>query len=491
MTDAWKLTLFNQFHDVLAGTSIKPAYEDARDDFGHACSLAEHTFNRAVQAIAARIDIPAEPEMTPIVVFNPHAWPVRENVEFEFDGFQSGSPRLVDDNGTAVPLQPTRSRATVTGARGRFVFPADLPPLGYRVYRIYVGGDESSPVVSATDSTLENDFLAVRVDAATGWLSRLEDKRSGVDLVAGRRGGHAVVIDDRSDTWGHRVKAYDDVIGELECTSARLVEQGPVRAVLRIESRYGRSTLAEELILSAGAPWLDVRVTLDWRERLRLLKLRAPTSLAADRATFEVPYGHLERAAGGDEEPAQTWVDVAAGGTGIAVLNDGKYGFDVRSGDIGITVARSPVYAWHEPAELDPDGVYDYLDQGRQDFSYRLLPHEGDWRAAGTVRLAAQLNQLPFALLESSHHGDLPQASSYAAIEGDDVALTVLKAAEDADGALVVRAYETAGRPARATIHLPLVERTIEADFGANELKTFKVPRDPAAAVAETSLLEW
>ena len=69
--------------------------------------------------------------------------------------------------------------------------------------------------------------------------------------------------------------------------------------------------------------------------------------------------------------------------------------------------------------------------------------------------------------------------------------LTVLKAAEDADGALVVRAYETAGRPARATIHLPLVERTIEADFGANELKTFKVPRDPAAAVAETSLLEW
>src|SRR5204863_1642266 len=82
LTEAWKLTLFNQFHDVLAGTSIKPAYEDARDGFGHACSLAERALNRAVQAIAARIDIPAEPEMTPIVVFNAHPWPVRENVEF-------------------------------------------------------------------------------------------------------------------------------------------------------------------------------------------------------------------------------------------------------------------------------------------------------------------------------------------------------------------------------------------------------------------------
>jgi alpha-mannosidase len=489
--DAWKLTLFNQFHDILAGTSIAPAYEDARDGFGHAASLAEQAFNRAVQVIARRIDIAAEPEMQPIVVFNPHLWPLRTDVEFEFAGYPSGEARMTDDEGAPVPLQRIRSHATLSGSRGRLVFPAELPPLGYRVYRIHPGGMDSPAGVSATETTLENDFLGLEVDAATGWLSRLEDKTTGVDLVAGRRRGHGVVIDDQSDTWGHRVKAYDDAIGEFECTSVRLVEQGPVRAVLRIESRYEASTLVEELVLGARARYVDVRVVLDWRERHRLLKLRVPTSLAAERATFEIPYGHLERPAGGDEEPAQAWVDVATEGAGLSVLNDCKYGHDVSGGDIGITVARSPVYACHEPAMLDPDGIYDYLDQGRQEFTYRLLPHAGDWRGAGTVRLAIELNQPPFVLLESYHRGDLRQRASYAALEGDDVVVTVLKAAEDGDGSLIVRAYEAAGRGGRATIELPLVQRTIDADFGPHEIKTFKVPRDPEAAVAETSLLEW
>jgi alpha-mannosidase len=490
LTEAWRLTLFNQFHDILAGTSIKPAYEDARDGFGHASSLGEAAFNRAVQTIARRIDIPPEPDMTPIVVFNPHPWPLQADVEFEFAGYPSDQARMTDDEGRPVPVQGIRSRATLAGSRGRLVFPANVPALGYRLYRIHPGAGEAAGVVAATETTLENDLLSLEVDPATGWLSRLVDKSTGVDLVAGR-GGHAVVIDDQSDTWGHRVKAYDDAIGEFECASVRLVEQGPVRAVIRIESRYERSTLVEELVLGAGAPFVEVRAALDWHERHRLLKLRVPTSLDVDRATFEVPYGHLERAAGGDEEPAQAWVDVSAEGAGLSVLNDSKYGHDVNGGDIGITIARSPVYACHEPAQLDPDGIYDYLDQEPQELTYVLLPHGGDWRSAGAVRRAAELNQPAFALLESYHRGDLPSQASYASVAGDDVVVTVIKAAEDGDGSLIVRAYETAGRPVRATIELPLVDRTIEADFGAHQIKTFKVPRDPEAAVAETSLLEW
>ena len=117
-----------------------------------------------------------------------------------------------------------------------------------------------------------------------------------------------------------------------------------------------------------------------------------------------------------------------------------------------MTAARSPVYAWHVPKVLEEDGVYEYLDQGRQELTYRLLPHRGDWRDAGTVRLAAELNQPPFPLLESYHEGTLPARGSYAAVDGDTVVVTVLKAAEDGDGDLVVRAYESAGRPARARI---------------------------------------
>ena len=271
----------------------------------------------------------------------------------------------------------------------------------------------------------------------------------------------------------------------------RAVESGPVRSVLRVESRYGDSTLREDYVLGADARHVEVRVALDWRERLKLLKLRYPTRIEAERATFEIPYGHLERAAGGAEEPGQAWVDVSGSGRGLSVLNDGKYGFDVRGGDIGVSAVRSPVWAWHEPRELDPDGTYEYMDQGRQDFRLALLPHAGDWRDAGSVRLAAELNQPPFALLESFHRGDLPQRASYASDGGGDVVLTVVKGAEDADGDLVLRAYESSGRPASASIELPLVGRTIAVELGPAEIKTFKVPRDPEAPAVETNLLEW
>jgi alpha-mannosidase len=131
------------------------------------------------------------------------------------------------------------------------------------------------------------------------------------------------------------------------------------------------------------------------------------------------------------------------------------------------------------------------MDQGRQNFLVRLVPHAGDWRAAGIVRRAAELNQPPFALIETFHDGPLPQRRSFADDGGGDVVMTVLKGAEDGDGSVVVRAYESAGRAAHATIELPLLGRTIEAAFGAHEIKTFRVPRDGDEPVAEVSLLEW
>jgi alpha-mannosidase len=488
LTEAWKLVLFNQFHDTLAGTSIAPAYEDSRDQHGHASSIAANALNRAVQTISRRIDIPPEPELRPIIVFNPHPWPLRADVEFEYTWLPADGARMTDETGAPVPVQAIRPQTTMSSSRGRLVFPGDVPPLGYRVYKLYPGAEER-PALRATDTTLENEHFIVEIDPATGWLSRLLDKRTGVDLAGG--GAHAVVLDDRSDTWGHGVLRYDDVAGAFECTSVRLVEHGPVRAMIRTESRFGSSTLTEDVVLGAAATFVEVRAVLDWREQLRMLKLRVPTSVDADRATFEVPYGHLERAANGDEQPAQAWVDVSDGRAGLSVVNDSKYGHDVQGGDIGITAARSPVYAWHHPRELDdPTGRYEYLDQGRQEFTYRLVPHAGDWREAGTVRIAAELNQPPFTLIESYHSGELPPSGSFLSDGGGEVVVTVLKRSED-DDALVVRAYDGSGRGGRATIELPLVGRTIEADFGPAEIKTFRVPRDAKSPWTETDLLEW
>jgi len=482
LTRAWKLVLFNQFHDTLAGTSIEPAYEDARDQLGHASSLAASAFNAAVQSIARQVAIEQEEEMRPVVVFNPHPWPLATDVELEYTWTRAQGHHVVDDEGEAVPMQLTRPLTTMSGLRSRFVFPVELPPLGYRTYRVRLGetlGD--SPLLSSSETALENEHLLLELDPGTGRIARLVHKASGEDLAAaGAR--HAVVVDDPSDTWGHGVQAYDAELGEFECESVRLLESGPVRAILRVESRWGSSALREDYVLSAGARHVDVRVALDWHERLKLLKLRFPTSVETEVATFETPYGHIERPAGGGEEPGQSWVDVSGGGRGLTVINDAKHGYDVRGGDIGISAVRSPVWAWHSPRELEDGGDFEYMDQGRQSFLVRLVPHGGDWRNAGAVRRAAELNQPAFALIETFHDGPLPQRRSFGNDAGD-VVVTVLKRGED--GGYVARAYETAGAGRR--VRLELLDHVLEADFGPHEIKTF-VLRD--GRVTETDLLE-
>jgi len=482
LTEAWQLLLFNQFHDTLAGTSIEPAYEDARDQIGHAASLASLSFNRAAQSIAARISIPYEEDARPLVVFNPHPWRLQCDVELEYTWLTAAGVQLVDANGEHVPLQLTRSFATMSGSRARLVFPVDVPPLGYRVYAVHPGA-ASDGTRKTEGATLENDHVLLEVDQVSGRIARLVHKASGADL-ADPGSPHAVVVNDLSDTWGHEVTSYEDVIGEFACCSAAVVETGPVRTVLRVESSYGRSRLREDYILAAAGSHVDVTVTLDWHEQQKLLKLRYPTGIGDARATFETPYGHIERPADGHEDPGQTWVDVSGNGRGLTVVNDAKSGYDVRGADIGISAVRSPVWAWHDPRELDPEGDFEYMDQGRQQFHVRLVPHAGDWRDAGIPRLAAELSQPAWAMLESFHDGDLPSERSF--VEASAF-VSVVKLAEDGDD-IVVRAVETTGRATTATV--TVLGRRIELAFRPGEIKTVLVPREPTQPVRETNLLE-
>jgi alpha-mannosidase len=306
-----------------------------------------------------------------------------------------------------------------------------------------------------------------------------------------------VVIDDASDTWSHNVFKFDTAIGAFTATSVRLVEHGPVRWTIRVTSEYGRSTLHQDFTLYADRDPIDVAVTVDWRESLKLLKLRFPVNVKAMKVTHEIAYGAIERQANGEEEPIQNWVDVSGTARdaeipyGFSLLNDGKYSADVNGHDIGLTVLRSPAYAHHIPAVLQPDVRYSFIDQGIQRFCYTLLPHAGSWGTAGTVKAAAELNTRPIALLATYHpKGALPQAGAFIAVEPENVVVTAVKKAEDGDD-LILRAVETVGAATHATICLPKWGRTIEADFGSCEIKTFRVPRDVGLPVVETNLLEW
>lgn len=514
---AWKQVLFNQFHDILPGSAIEPSYDDARDQLGEAIAIAKRIITRSHNVIARQIGIPLDPETQPVLVFNPHPWPVTTDIEMQY-GAQPTGVHVVDADGRQTPSQRTQSTATTSDkGRGAIVFQAELPAFGYRLYSMRSGaapaGTEWSGRVPgelrATETVLENAKLRIELDPATGWLSSLLDKRSGADLVKGAIGEHTQICDDPTDTWGHRVVSYNWPGAAMRTDRIVLRETGPLRARLRVERSWGRSTMVEEFILGHDSDQLEVRVTIDWREKAHLLKLRFPVALDEPAGTYEIPYGTLERPVDGAEEPGQSWVDLSgtAGGAaaGLAVVNNAKHGYDVSpAGDrdgaaispsIGITAVRSPVYSWHDPRLLDPQGFYSFQDQGVQTFSYLLVPHEGDWRAADLARRAAELGSRPRAMLESFHDGVLPAEASYAADEGGQVMITAIKGSEDAapDGGadLIVRAVETTGRAATARLELPLVDRVIEAEFGPSQLRTWRVPRDPAQPVVEVDLVEW
>ncbi len=503
LTHAWKDVLFNQFHDIMAGSSLEEAYDDAHRQIGEAITVADRATNDAIQSLAWHMAIPHVEDTKPIVVFNTNAWPVRVPVELEA-GRVAEDAVLTDDAGQSVPVQHVQSHATA-GGRARIAFVADLPAAGYRVFSLGEGPRSTHPDdVQATDTTLENGALRLVFDPATGFLTSLYDKVAGTEVLAGPA-ARPVVIDDPSDTWSHDVFRFDQEIGTFSATRIQVVAQGPLKAVLRVESAWGSSTVVQDFTLYAAADprrdldRIDVHVTVDWHEQHKLLKLRFPVAVHGYKVTHEIPYGHIERFPNGEEYPIQRWVDISGfARTGapysLSILNDGKPSLDVLKNDIGMTVLRSPVYAHHDPIQLDPDGRYTYMDQGVQTFTYSLYPHRGSWEEAGTVRRAVELNQPPIALIATGRPaGTLPLSASYASAEPPTVMVTVLKQAEDAEqttgsNGLVVRAYETAGAATHATIALPAWSCTIEADFRPGEIKTWRVSAN--GTPVEVNLLE-
>jgi alpha-mannosidase len=501
---AWKQVLFNQFHDILPGSAIEQSYDDARDQLGEAVAISKRIITRAHNLIAARIDIPFEAATQPVVVFNPHPWAVEEDVELQY-GVQPTGVHVVDGAGVTTVSQRVQSVATTDDkGRGAVAFRASLPPFGYRLYRLRPGpalDPAPSRGLVVSETVLENEFLRAEFDPATGWLSSLLDKETGVDLVAGTPGEtHTQICDDPTDTWGHRVISYAWKGAPMTVDRIAVRQSGALRASIRVERSWGRSTLVEEFILGHDARTLRVEVTLDWREQAHLLKLRFPTALENPKATYEIPFGELERPVDGAEEPAQSWVDltgtIGGASAGLTVVATDKHGWDVSPGDapsIGITAVRSPVYSWHDPRLLDESGVYSFQDQGIQRFRYELVPHRGDHRAAQPARRAIELGQRVRAMLESFHEGPLGPEGSFADDGHGSVLVTAIKGSEDAtDGPggadLIVRAVETRGETVDATIELPIVGRTIEATFEPYRIRTFRVPRE--GDIVELDLLE-
>lgn len=254
----------------------------------------------------------------------------------------------------------------------------------------------------------------------------------------------------RWDAWNIDADFENQRTDLMKADEVKLIESGPMRAVLRVKQHFQNSSFIQDITVYAGVPRVDVNMQADWHEKHILLKVAFPLSAHSERATFEIPYGSIQRPTTRNtpaekakfEVPALRWADLSDAKTGFSLLNNCKYGYDVKGNVLRLSLLRSP--DWPDP----------HADEGHHVFTYSLYPHAGSWRDAQTIRRGYELNYGLTAMAVSHHQGTLPAQHSFLQLRADNVVLTAVKNAEDNDG-VVLRFYEWAGKEGDVAIQLP------------------------------------
>lgn len=350
--------------------------------------------------------------------------------------------------------------------RAHFLLLAHTPSLGYATYfvRAATGAPAAHSLLKSSTDTLENEFLRVKIDPQTGCMSSLFDKRSGTESLAPSEtdtgGPKNSICGNLLQTFVDRPKQWDawNIDADFEkqhwdldkADEVRLIESGPLRAVIQVKNHFQNSTFVRDITLYAGIPRVDVKMQAEWHEKHILLKVAFPLSAHNKEATYEIPFGSVERPTTRNtpaeqaqfEVPGYRWADISDGKHGFSLLNDCKYGYDAKGNVLRLSLLRSPVYP-------DP-----HADEGHHEFTYSLYPHGGDWKQALTVRQGYQLNYKLITLPVEKHQGALAAEHSFLQVPEENVIVSAIKKAED-ENALVVRFYEWAGKQGDVTLQLP------------------------------------
>ena len=282
---AWKLVLFNQFHDILPGSSITPVYRDAAEDYALAQKLGKRALGDALGALVA-----SDGSGKSLLVFNPLSWERDDVVRLALPNGSPANLVVRDPDGVEVP-----SRIVVSddGLDRTLVFVAKgVPALGYAIYSLAEGTASEQAVGGRLENVIENEYLLVVVDPETGNISRILDKRSGWEVIPAGEQGNCVELHENLpsywDAWNIGYTGRNWSVDKAD--SIELLESGPVRSLIRVKKSflglskanreptigYPSSFFIQDIILYAGVPRLDIELRTDWWEDHTLLKIAFP-----------------------------------------------------------------------------------------------------------------------------------------------------------------------------------------------------------------------
>jgi alpha-mannosidase len=470
---AWGLVCLNQFHDIIPGSSIHAVYVESQRQYDQIQQMALEAQANALATIAQHLE-------GTLFIINPTTF-VRADLAF-WQGHLPASQHLE----YTCKREPVFTQET---AQGTWLAIESGSPFSVTALKIVPG--ESAPLTSeliATPTLLENSFVRVELNE-DGDITRIFDKANGREvIVPGALANQFQAFEDRPqnwDAWDIDIY-YDDKMWAADpATSVQVVESGPLRATLEVERQILHSPYTQCLSLSYNSPRLDVETRIDWHERHILLKVAFPVDILSPTATYEIQWGSVQRPTHRNtswdwarfETCAQKWVDLGEGNYGVSLLNNGKYGHDIRDNIMRLSLLRSPT---------SPDPV---ADQGRHSFSYSLLPHAGTWNEV-TIGAAYALND-PFIVHVPAPAAPARQdavALSYLepliAAQQPNIVIETLKQAEDGHG-IIIRLFESqrcrgpvtlsSSFPLKAAWHTNLLEQNEQELQVSGQQITFSV----------------
>ena len=436
LTDAWKLVCINQFHDIIPGSSIHQVYVDSQAQYEEIRQMGEQVKQDALATIGQQMN-------ADVVVVNPTSFEQR-GIAYLPEQLPENQ-QLIGSDGTPVVTQITDD--------GTLINVESLPPLSLTSLRKSDGNlkggkdlEGLSVSVGVRPAFLENAYLRVELGEA-GDITRIFDKANNREVLPeGTQANQFMAFEDRPKQWD----AWDiDIFYDDKCwfsdpaSSIAVVEEGPLRATIEIKRRVLHSEYTQRISLTQNSPQLRFDTTIDWREDNILLKTAFPIDVLSPAATYEIQWGNVERPTHHNtswdwarfEVCAQKWADLSEGDYGVSLLNDCKYGHDIKDNVIRLSLLRAP-------SAPDPEA-----DRGVHRFAYSLLPHAGRW-GQETIAAAYALNDPIFAVsLNKGAESSLGSASlsdgkPFISVDRSNVVIETIKRAEDGNG-VIVRFYET------------------------------------------------
>ncbi|WP_199563480.1 MULTISPECIES: glycoside hydrolase family 38 C-terminal domain-containing protein [unclassified Oceanispirochaeta] len=451
----WELILLNQFHDILPGTSIKKVYEDSHRQYEEVLRSGYEMVSAAASGIASMITS----DCNSLVVFNQLSFTRSDMLVFESEKNISA---LDAGDGELTPVQKT-------GDNSYTAFVGGIPSKGYKTFSFVESGSPADKrVFTYSNGKLETPFYSVLFDDQ-GHITSLFDKEEERELTRkGCRLNQLQAFEDKPhnyDAWDINIYYQDKMWTVNDLISREVIENGPLRFCLKITREFMDSSIEQKIVFYKEKRRIDFDNKIDWKENHILLKAAFPLDIHASKATYEIQYGNVERSTHSNtswdvaqfEVCSHKWADLSEGNYGVSLLNDCKYGYDIKDGTMRLSLIKSAI-------EPNPDA-----DKEIHEFTYSLYPHRGQWQDARTVQEAYSLNCPLYSEEIAVQRGTLGREECFASVDRDNILIEVIKKAEDRDE-IIIRLYECYNRRTNTDITFAQsIESLCECDLHENK----------------------